>query len=128
MSTLNFLGVAHSEIGSAILKKGEITLYTQKTESRNTNFKSIKYGLISEDKRSDTFFKVIWYAKSENECLQAEKWRLIELICMFSRWPPNHTESYIVVDSLFNVPRNICGGPVLVFVLLCIYLCSFYFC
>ena len=22
----------------------------------------------------------------------------------------NHTESYIVVDSLFNVPRNICGG------------------
>ena len=46
---------------------------------------------------------------------------------MFSRWPPNHTESYIVVDSLFNVPRNICGGSVLVFVLLCIYLCSFYF-
>ena len=40
----------------------------------------------------------------------------------------NHTESYIVVDSLFNVPRNICGGSVLVFVLLCIYLCSFYFC
>ena len=35
----------------------------------------------------------------------------------------NHTESYIVVDSLFNVPRNICGGSVLVFVLLCIYLC-----
>ena len=26
----------------------------------------------------------------------------------------NHTESYIVVDSLFNVPRNICGGSVLV--------------
>ena len=34
------------------------------------------------------FFKVIWYAKSKNQCLQAEKWRLIELICMFSRWPP----------------------------------------
>ena len=57
MSTLNFWGVAHSEIGSAILKKGEITLYSQKTESRNTNFKSIKYGLISEDKGSDTFFQ-----------------------------------------------------------------------
>ena len=40
----------------------------------------------------------------------------------------NHTESYIVVDSLFNVPRNSCGVSVLVFVLLCIYLCSFYFC
>ena len=34
------------------------------------------------------FFKEIWYAKSENQCLQAEKWRLIELICMISRWPP----------------------------------------
>ena len=40
----------------------------------------------------------------------------------------NNTESYIVVDSLFNVPQNICWGSVLVFVLLCIYLCSFYFC
>ena len=87
MSTLNFLGVAHSEIDSAILKKGEITLYSQKTESRNTNFKSIKYGLISEDNGSDTFLQGNWYAKSENQCLQAEKWRLIELICMFSRWP-----------------------------------------
>ena len=57
MSTLNFLGVAHSEIGSAILKKGEITLYSQKTESRNTNFESIKYGLISEDKGSDKFLQ-----------------------------------------------------------------------
>ena len=57
MSTLNFLEVAHSEIGSAILKKGEITLYSQKTESRYTNFKSIKYGLISEDKGSYTFLQ-----------------------------------------------------------------------
>ena len=57
MSTLIFFGVAHSEIGSAILKKGEITLYSQKTESLNTNFKSIKYGLISEDKGSDTFLQ-----------------------------------------------------------------------
>ena len=27
----------------------------------------------------------------------------------------NYTGYYIVVDSLFNVPRNICGGSVLVF-------------
>ena len=26
-----------------------------------------------------------------------------------------HTESYFFVDSLFNVPRNLCGGSVLVF-------------
>ena len=57
MSTLNFWGVAHSEIGSAISKKWEISLYSQKKESRNTNFKSIKYGLISEDKGSDTFLQ-----------------------------------------------------------------------
>ena len=61
------------------------------------------------------------------------------LLCLFACFQDgrqNHTESmeeeeeesYIVVDSLFNVPRNICGGSVLVFVLLCIYLCSFYFC
>ena len=40
----------------------------------------------------------------------------------------NHTDSYIVVDSLFNVPLNICGASVLVFVLFCISLCSFYYC
>ena len=54
-----------------------------------------------------------------------------DLLCLFAFFQDgrqNHTESYIVVDSLFNVPRNICGGSVLVFVLLCIYLCSFYFC
>ena len=27
---------------------------------------------------------------------------------MFSRWPPKSFRN-IVVDSLFNVPRNICG-------------------
>ena len=29
----------------------------------------------------------------------------------------NHTESYIVVDSLFNAPPNISGDSVLAFVL-----------
>ena len=74
------------------------------------------------------FFKVIWYAKSENQCLQAENGVLLSLFACFQDGRQNHTESYIVVDSLFNVPRNICGGSVLVFVLLCISLCSFYFC
>ena len=30
-------------------------------------------------------------------------------VCMFSRWSRNHTDSYIAVDLLFNVPQNICG-------------------
>ena len=77
MSTLNFLGVAHSEMGSAILKKGEITLYSQKTESRNTIFKVSSMDLFLKTKGLTHFFKVIWYAKSEDQCLQAEKWRLI---------------------------------------------------
>ena len=46
---------------------------------------------------------------------------LLSLFACFQDGRQNHTESYIVVDSLFNVPRNICGG------LLCIYLFSFLF-
>ena len=80
MSILIFLGGRTLSNGKRhIEKKGDNFILTEK---------SIKYGLFSEDKWSDTFLKVIWYAKSENQCLQAEKWRLIELICMFSRWPP----------------------------------------
>ena len=53
---------------------------------------------------------------------------LLSVFACFQDGRPNHTEPYIVVDSLFNVPRNICWGSVLVFALLCISLCSFYFC
>ena len=53
---------------------------------------------------------------------------LLSLFACFQDGPYKHTESYIVVDSLYNVPRNICGGSLLVFVLLYISLCSFYFC
>ena len=38
---------------------------------------------------------------------------LLSLFACFQDVRQNHTESYIVVDSLFNVPRNICGGSVL---------------
>ena len=37
---------------------------------------------------------------------------LFSLFASFYDGRQNHTESYIVVDSLFNVPRNICGGSV----------------
>ena len=53
---------------------------------------------------------------------------LLSLFACFQDGRQNHTESYSVIDSLFNVPWSICGGSVLVFVLLCISLCSFYFC
>ena len=51
----------------------------------------------------------------------------LNLFECFQDGRPSHTQSYIVVDSLFNVHWNICGGSAVVFVLLCITLCSFYF-
>ena len=33
---------------------------------------------------------------------------LLRLFACFQDGRQNHTESYIVVDSLFNVPRNMC--------------------
>ena len=53
---------------------------------------------------------------------------LLSVFACFQDGHQNHTESYIVVDSLNNVPWNICGSSLLVFVLLCLSLCSFYFC
>ena len=41
---------------------------------------------------------------------------LLSLFACFQDGRLSQTESYIVVDSLFNVPRNIFGGSVLVFV------------
>ena len=52
---------------------------------------------------------------------------LLSLVACFQDGRQNHTESYIAVDSSFNVPRNICGGSVLVFVLFCTSLCFFLF-
>ena len=72
------------------------------------------------------FFKVIWYANPKTNVSKLRNGVLLSLFACFQDGRQNHNESYIVVDSLFNVPRNICGGSVLVFVLLCIYLCSFY--
>ena len=55
------------------------------------------------------FFKVIWYAKSENQCLQAENGILLSLFACFQDGRQNHTESYIVVDSLLMYLRIFVG-------------------
>ena len=52
---------------------------------------------------------------------------LLSLFACFQDGRRNHTDSCIVLDSLFNVFWNIYGGSVLVFGLLCISLCTFYF-
>ena len=41
---------------------------------------------------------------------------ILSLFACFQDGRQNHTESYIVFDSKFNVPKIICGGSVLVFV------------
>ena len=53
---------------------------------------------------------------------------LLSLFACFQDGRQNHTESYIIVDSFLMYLGIFVGGSVLVFVLLCIYLCSFYFC
>ena len=67
------------------------------------------------------FFKVIWYALSKNNVCKLRNGVLLRLFACFQDGRQNHTESYIVVDSLFNVSRNICGGFVLVFVIMQIF-------
>ena len=52
---------------------------------------------------------------------------LLSVFARFQDGRQNLTEICIVFYSLFNVPWNICGGSVLVFVLLCISLCFFLF-
>ena len=52
---------------------------------------------------------------------------LLSLFACFQDGRRNHTDSYIVVDSLFNGSWNICRGSVLIFGLLSISLCSFCF-
>ena len=42
---------------------------------------------------------------------------ILSLFACFKMAVKNHTESYIVVESLFNVPPNIYGCSMLVFVL-----------
>ena len=58
-------------MGSVILKKGEITLYSQKTESRNTNLKLSSMDFFLETKGLTHFIKVIGYAKSERTIFES---------------------------------------------------------
>ena len=85
-------------------------------------------GIFLKTKGLTHFLKVIWYTQSETNVCKLRNGVLLSLLSCFQDGRQNHTKSYIVVDSLFNVPRDICGGSMLVFVLLCISLCSFYFC
>ena len=62
------------------------------------------------------FFKVIGMLNPKTSVCKLRNGVSLSLFACFQDGRQNHTESYIVVDSLFNVLRNICGGSVLVFV------------
>ena len=45
-----------------------------------------------EEKGLRSLSGVVGYAESKNQCWQFEKWLFIDLICIFSRWPPKTME------------------------------------
>ena len=61
-----FLGVAYSEMGSVILKKGEITYTRSKQNYEIQILKVSSMDFFLKTKGLTHFFKVIWFAKSEN--------------------------------------------------------------
>ena len=45
-----------------------------------------------EEKGLRSLSGVVGYAESKNQCWHVEKWLFIDLICIFSRWPPKTME------------------------------------
>ena len=62
-----------------------------------------------ETKGLTHFFEVIWLLNPKSNVCKLGNGVLLSLFAGFQDGCQNHTESYIVVDSLFNVPRNIWG-------------------
>ena len=63
-----------------------------KNNSQEKNQKSQQVQAFCEEKGLTSWLGVIWYAESENQCWQAEKWRPNGLICVFSKRPPKIME------------------------------------
>ena len=53
-----------------------------------------------EEKGLRSLSGVFGYAESKNQCWQVEKWLFIDLICIFSRWPPKTTELILYREIL----------------------------
>ena len=64
-----------------------LPLLVRKKIRKRRLFKKVQ--AFCEEKVLRCLLGVFWYAKSKNQCWQAEKWRLHYLICIFPRWPPN---------------------------------------
>ena len=60
----------------------------------------MKVQAFCEEKGLRSFLGVFGYAKSKNQCWQAEKWRLHHLICIFPRWPPKLRKTSMLQISI----------------------------
>ena len=76
--------------------------YLQLYIVKKRNEKSYQVQAFCEERGLTPLLGVIWYAESKNQCWQAERWLLIELICIFSRWPPKNHGTYHVLMT-YNV-------------------------
>ena len=75
---------------SALTRKVEVV--------KKRNEKSYQVQAFCEERGLTSLLGVIWYAESKNQCWQAGKWLLIELICIFLRWPPkNHGTCHVLM-------------------------------
>ena len=68
-------------------KKCSDRLIDRKKIRKRRLFKKVQ--AFCEEKVLRYLLGVFWYAESNNQCWQAEKWRLHCLISIFPRWPPN---------------------------------------
>ena len=59
---------------------------------KKRNEKSFQVQAFCEEKDLTLRLGVFWYAEFKNQCWQTEKWLLIDLICIFSRWSPKTME------------------------------------
>ena len=67
---------------------GVVSVWSSLLVVKKLNEKSFQVQAFCEERDLTLCLGVFWYAESKNQCLQTEKRLLIDLICLFSRWPP----------------------------------------
>ena len=76
-----------------------------RTENEKRRF-IMKVQAFCEEKGLRSFSGVFGYAKSKNQCWQAEKWLFHHLICIFPRWPPKLRKTSIAANwYMFRIPN-----------------------
>ena len=69
--------------------RSRIMAYSIKVKKNQKRRLFKKVQAFCEERVLRCLLEVFWYAESKNQCWQADKRRLHNLICIFPRWPPN---------------------------------------